>query len=669
MNYGREYRLSFTEKAKAILDQMTLEEKIYMISGHCGKTESMGMGNYNSHPYPFGGCERLGVKELGFCDGPRGVVSGSSTCFPVAMACGATFNRELERQIGAAIGKEVRGNGGTYFGGVCMNIPYHPGAGRSQECFGEDSHHMGEMASALMDGVQSQGVIACAKHFAFNSMETSRFKVNVTADKRTEMEVYFPHFKKVIDRGAASVMSAYNLYQGKKCGHSSYLLREILKNKWGFDGFVVSDFVLGVTSTSGGITGGCDVEMNFVWHYTERKIKRCLAKGKIRQEQIDEACLRIIRTGLAFEELRKTLPQYDKSILACDEHRVLARKAAEESITLLQNKDSFLPLRETIQVALVGDLVDVQNIGDHGSSRVHPPYIKTLVSALREEYPNVKSQYIRTKEVSDHQADIAQADAVILVCGMRHGDEGEFLFTYGGDRKSLELKKEELSMIDQVSALNKNCGVVLMGGNVIMTHSWKDKVKAILFAYYPGMEGGAALADILFGKVNPSGKLPFAIAEREDAYPKIQWKTRKQHYGYYHGYQKIDKEQNAYDFPFGYGLSYTSFKLAEPKLVDSNDKTAEFEVTVTNTGERDGAEVVQLYVSFPESKVNRPVRALKGFEKVAVPAGESRTVRICVCREELGWYDETADAFVQDTRYRAQIGTDEQTLLPDEIYF
>ena len=326
-------------------------------------------------------------------------------------------------------------------------------------------------------------------------------------------------------------------------------------------------------------------------------------------------------------------------------------------------------MRETIQVALVGDLVDVQNIGDHGSSRVHPPYIKTLVSALREEYPNVKSQYIRTKEVSDHQADIAQADAVILVCGMRHGDEGEFLFTYGGDRKSLELKKEELSMIDQVSALNKNCGVVLMGGNVIMTHSWKDKVKAILFAYYPGMEGGAALADILFGKVNPSGKLPFAIAEREDAYPKIQWKTRKQHYGYYHGYQKIDKEQNAYDFPFGYGLSYTSFKLAEPKLVDSNDKTAEFEVTVTNTGERDGAEVVQLYVSFPESKVNRPVRALKGFEKVAVPAGESRTVRICVCREELGWYDETADAFVQDTRYRAQIGTDEQTLLPDEIYF
>ncbi|MBQ1376348.1 MAG: glycoside hydrolase family 3 protein, partial [Lachnospiraceae bacterium] len=351
MDNTKEYRMRFDEQARELLSQMTLEEKIYMLGGHSTLKDSMGGGSYNEVPYMFGGCERLGIPELGFCDGPRGVVSGNSTCFPAAMACGATFDRGLEKEIGHVIGKEIRGNGGSYFGGDCMNIPYNPGAGRSQEAFIEDSYHMGEMAVALMEGVQEEGVVACIKHYAFNSMERSRFKVSVTADKRTEREVYLPHFKKAVEAGAGSVMNAYNLYQGEKCGHNKYLLRDVLKDEWGFDGFVISDFMWGVKDTAGGLNGGCDVEMHVTNVYSEKKVKKALAEGTVTEDRIDDACLRIIRTTLAFEEQRKALPAMDKSILACDEHIALARRAASESITLLKNEDGILPLNKADDIA------------------------------------------------------------------------------------------------------------------------------------------------------------------------------------------------------------------------------------------------------------------------------------------------------------------------------
>lgn len=662
MKCTREYRMQFDEKAKEIVGQMTLEEKVEMMAGHCKASDSMGGGGYNAVPYPFGGCKRLGVPELKFCDGPRGVVSGHSTCFPVSMACGATFDRELEYEIGRAIGREVLGNGGNYFGGVCMNIPYHPGAGRSQECFGEDSYHMGEMAKALMEGVQEENVIACAKHFAFNSMERSRFKVDMDADKRTEMEVFFPHFRKVIDAGCASVMNAYNLYKGKKCGHNPYLLRETLKDGWGFDGFVISDFVWGVKSAAGGISGGCDVEMHFRQKYTLKKVKKAMENGQITEEMLDDACIRIARTTLAFEEARKDAPAYDASVVACEAHRKLARKAAEEAVTLLQNRDGFLPLSQSKKIILTGDLVNVENIGDHGSSQVSPPYITTLVQAIEKEYSNVDAVFIPTKQVSSRMAEIAAADAVVIVCGMSHGDEGEFIYYIGGDRKSLELHKKDLKLIDLISENNKNTAVVLMGGNVIMTHSWKDKVKAILFAYYTGMEGGGALADILFGKVNPSGKLPFAIAQKESDYPEIKWNTKSQFYGYYHGYQKLDKEGKGCDFPFGFGLSYTTFALENAALFSNDEERAIFSVDVTNTGAAAGAEVVQVYVEFPNSPVDRPVRALKGFERVALEPGEKKQVLVEVKKKELMWYDGEKETFVSDGNYVARIGTDEMHL-------
>lgn len=669
MNNNRDYRMGFTAQAEDLLSKMTLEEKIYMISGHCKPTDSFVGGNYNAVPYLFGGCKRLGLEDLGFCDGPRGCVSGHSTCFPVAMARGASFDRTLEREVGHVIGKEVRANGGNFFGGDCMNIPYNPGAGRSQEAFSEDSYHMGEMAVALMEGVQEEGVIACAKHFALNSMERSRFKVSVTADKRTEREVYFPHFKKVVEAGAGSVMNAYNLYFGEKCGHNRYLLRDVLKGEWGFDGFVMSDFMQGVTDTAGGLNGGCDVEMHFTWKYSQKRVKKALAAGKVTMKEIDEACLRIIRTTLAFEAQRKTLSAVGKELLACPEHTALARRVAAESITLIQNRDSLLPLPKEKKIVFVGDLTNEKNIGDHGSSKVRPPYIKTILDAMKEEYPEVQFMFVRTGEVGNKADQIRSADAVILTVGMRHNDEGEYAIILGGDRTSLELHTKEQKMLHEVAALNSNTAVILMGGNVIMTHEWKDEVKAILFAYYPGMEGGGAICDILFGKVNPSGKLPFAIAQKESDYPQVNWNTKEQHYDYWHGYQKLDHEGKVPDFPFGFGLSYTSFELSNMRLSENETEKAVFAANVTNTGDRAGAQVVQVYVSFPESPVVRPVRTLMGFEKVFLQPGESREVLVTVNKKELGWYDESIHDFRFDKHYTAYIATDEQTMCSEEILF
>jgi len=244
MKCTKEHRLSYDQRAREIVKGLTLEEKVYLMSGHV-QLEQMIQDmkedpnkHYNYIPYPAGGIDEKGVPAMKFCDGPRGVVCGvgKSTCFPVTMLRGATFDVELEERVGRAIGKEIRAWGGNLFGGVCINLPYNPGWGRSQETYGEESFHLGQMGAALVRGVQAENVIACVKHYAFNSMEISRFKVNVECDKRTEREVYLPHFKDCIDAGAASVMSAYNLYKGVHCGHHDYLLNQVLKDEWGFDG-------------------------------------------------------------------------------------------------------------------------------------------------------------------------------------------------------------------------------------------------------------------------------------------------------------------------------------------------------------------------------------------------------------------------------------------------
>lgn len=670
MTSDKEYRLSFDEKARELVSEMSFKEKVKLIAGNCKIYESMGIGSYNSKPYGAGGCKRLEVPEMEFCDGPRGCVCGNSTCFPVTMARGATFDPELEERVGRAIGEEIRAHGGNFYGGVCINLPYNPGGGRSQETYGEDSVHLGKMGAALVKGVQSQNVIACIKHFAFNSMENSRFWVNVTADKRTEREVYLPHFKKCIDAGAAAVMSSYNRYNGTFNGANKYLLTDVLRDEWGFDGFVVSDFFFGLHSTKGGLNAGLDVEMNIRRKYNVLSVRSAIRRGKATMEQLDNACVRIVRTLLAFTEAEDER-EYDKSLIACDEHIALAREVAEKSITLLKNDNNLLPLdtKKYKTIAVVGDLAKVENIGDYGSSQVHPPYVKTFMQAMEENYPDVKVTFIPTKKVRKNENTIKCADAVILLCGMRHGDEGEYIFIIGGDRKQLGLKKREVEMLRYAGSLNKNTTAVVMGGNVIRMSEWKDSINSILMAYYPGMEGGNAIADIIFGKVNPSGKLPFAIAKNDTDYPEVKWLTLHQHYDYYNGYKKLENDCKVPDFPYGFGLSYTSFELSDFKFKETDGRKASFEVTVKNTGERSGAQVVQLYTEWNDSAVDRPQRTLSDFCRVELEAGESKTVTLESSIRDLAYYDEEKGFIDEDILYTAFVGTDEQTVIKDKIYY
>ena len=669
MKNDKAYRLSFTEKAREIVSRMTLDEKIGLMAGDETVFSSMGGGQYNVKPYTAGGCARLGVPQMKFCDGPRGCVSGRSTCFPAAAARGATFDPALEERVGRAIGAEIRANGGNFFGGVCLNVPYNPGAGRSQEVYGEDPRHIAKMGAALVRGVQSRNVIACIKHFAFNSMENARFYVNVTADKRTEREIYLYQFKKCIEAGAAAVMSAYNRYQGHFCGSSRYLLRDVLKTEWDFDGFVISDFFFGTHATAKCINAGLDVEMHFRRYYNKHLIRAALRRGAVKEAAIDEAALRIVRTLLAFAA--DDDGDYPPELIACGAHIALAREVAEQSITLIKN-EGLLPLdpKRHRRIALVGDLCDTENIGDHGSSMVRPPYVVTLRQAIERNYPEVKFDYIPTKKAREFASVIKNADAAIVAAGCDHGDEGEFIFTIGGDRKDLGLHKEEIDLVRLVGSLNPNTAVTLTGGNMIRTHEWQDSAAAILVTYYPGMEGGSALADILFGKVNPGGRLPFAIGQADADFPRLNWNGPHAEYGYYHGYQKLDKDGKDCDYPFGFGLSYTETAIAEIKPAYVNGREAAFAVTVENRGNRAGCEVAQLYIGFENSAVDRPVRTLADFEKVFLEPGERKTAILRVQKSDLAWYDESAGAFrEEDIGYIAYIGTNERDAARDPLRF
>ena len=674
---GKSERLKYTKEAKSVVEQLALEEKVSLMSGNlldvnetgrAGLLQFLGaMGtedkHYNIVPYPAGGIE-VKLPPMLFCDGPRGVVCGNreTTCFPVSMARGATFDVELEEQIGQAIGKEVRAFGGNLFAGVCINLPYHPGWGRSQETYGEESFHLGEMGSALVKGVQSQDVMACVKHFAFNQMENARFKVSVTCDQRTEKEVFLPHFKDCIDAGVASVMSSYNNYNEVCCGHHNYLLNKVLKNDWDFDGFVMSDFIFGVKDTIEAANGGQDMEMPFTMKYG-RNLVKAVNDGFVPEQKIDDAVLRIVRTILAYEDGHKT---FEKEVLACKEHIDLARKAAEESMTLLKN-DHILPFQKerTKTIALIGRLAESTNLGDHGSSQVRPPYVVTIKQGL-EKIDDLKVLYCDGTDVEKAKQCAKEADAVVFTVGYDFDDEGEFvaptdqanyLGARGGDRKkSLGLHTEDITLIKEVSAVNQNSVVVLIGGNMIMMQEWYDDVAGIIMAYYPGMEGGNALADIIFGKVNPSGKIPYVIPYSEGDLPYVDWEAENQYYEYYHGYARLEKNGVRPMIPYGFGLSYTNYEYS-----DIHAKCEENHLIVTgkvkNIGERKGAEVVQMYVGFDASKVDRPIKQLRGFCRVELEPMEEKEVCIRCPIERLKYYEPTTRTWIlEKMKYKIYIG-------------
>jgi beta-glucosidase len=628
-------------------------------------------GGYAAHPWPAAEVERLGVPGLRFADGPRGVVVGEATCFPVAMARAATFDPELEERVGDAIGRELRAAGATLFGGVCVNLLRHPGWGRAQETYGEDPHLLGEMGAAITRGVQRHAM-ACVKHFALNSMENARFTVDVTVDDRTLHEVYLPHFRRVVDEGVACVMTAYNAVNGEWCGESGALVADVLRGEWGFEGYVVTDFVFGLRDPVRSVVAGVDVEMPFRQQRAQA-LPAALEDGTLPAGAVTAAATRVVATLLRFAD-RITAPPPGSDP---DEHRALAREVAQRSLVLLRNEPvdddptPVLPLDAGAlrRIAVVGRLADQATLGDHGSSRVNPPAVVTALDGLRSAVPDAEVVHVAT-DIPSATTAAADAEVAIVVVGYDQTDEGEFLdaeataqlahlfpprpgadeqprrprpaaaatpparepgdgFLPGGDRRRLDLRDEDRAMVEAVAAANPRTVVVLIGGSAILVDPWHERVAAIVHAFYPGMEGGHALADVLLGRVEPSGRLPFAVPTDPTHLPDFDVDATAVTYDGWHGQWKLHRDGHAARYPFGFGLGYASAEITAA-AVRLDGPHIEVTATLTNAGARPAPEVVQVYAGGPPGGVERPSRRLVGFARTVVPPGATVTAQLTI---------------------------------------
>lgn len=649
-----------------LLARMSVDEKLEQLSGDTGLPRFVwqyalrqAAGRGAPHVYA-GHDERLGIPPLCFADGPRGVAVGrGSTCFPVTIARGASWDRGLEQRIGEAMGRELRAIGGNYSAAVCVNVLRHPGWGRAQETYGEDPYHLGELGVALTEGLQRHNVMACVKHFALNSIERSRFVVDVEVSDRVLHEVYLPAFRAVVQRGrAASVMSAYNKVRGEHCGHSRFLLTEILRDQWGFSGFVSSDWVHGIRDGEAALRAGMDVEMPARRCYGAG-LRKAIERGEVPLALVDDAVRRVLRTRLRFA-MASDPEAYPRSCVGSPAHVALAREAAEQSAVLVRN-DGTLPLSPSLQrLAVVGRLASVRITGDRGSSTVHPRHVITplqgLKSALRERGGRVLTPSGRGVEAAVTAA--RAAEAAVVVVGLSHRDEGELLvldpeakpadarrvprFGGPGDRVDLGLHPEDVALVRAVAQAQPRTVVVVIG-SAVAPWGWLEVPGAVLYVFYAGMEGGHALARLLLGEVSPSGKLPFAIpADPADLPPFDPWAERVD-YGPWHGYTQLDCTQRPALLPFGFGLSYTTFAYDHLRVmtpVVGPLQPLQVEVRVRNTGERTGAEVVQLYVGFPHAAIERPRKLLRGFEKVSLAPGQARRIQFEVPWEDLAYWDE-----------------------------
>ncbi|WP_199200575.1 beta-glucosidase family protein [Alkalicaulis satelles] len=653
----------------AVLRRASLEEKIAMMSGRGFFQQFMADGGvWGASPYQAGArCDRLGVPAFYFSDGPRGVARGQSTCFPVSMARGASFDTDLERRIGEVIGIEMRAQGCNLSGAVCINLLRHPAWGRAQETYGEDPYLLGEMGAALSEGIQTHNVAATVKHFAANSVENARFKIDVQMDERALHEVYLPHFRRVIEAGCLTVMSAYNKLNGEYCGENQTLLTDILRREWGFEGFVHSDWVLGVYSPWGA-AAGLDVENPEPVHYGD-KLRQAVESGAIAASVVDTACKRILTVLFSLQAAQDPLESYAPSLVASPAHCALAREAAVKSAVLLRNEGAALPLPESAVIAVAGRLTDTINTGDGGSSRVRPPYVITPLAGLQEALAEERVWFAGDEtDPAAAAASVAGADAVIIVAGYTAEEEGEYIpgdinlgqvsdalpegvreaseaanterqggKPVGGDRGDLGLPEDQVALIKAIAAVHPRVIVVIEAGSAVIVRDWIEDVSAAMQIFYPGMEGGRALADLLTGAENPAGRLPFTVARDAAHYPYFDKNADAITYDLWHGYAKFDREGLEPEFAFGHGLSYTSFNYRALKARADKDGGLSVQVSVTNTGECAGDEVVQLYVSAPGKLAERWRKQLKGFERIHLEPGETRSVFFTVAARDLAF--------------------------------
>ncbi|MBI5285247.1 MAG: glycoside hydrolase family 3 C-terminal domain-containing protein [Chloroflexi bacterium] len=672
--------------ARAFVAGLTVDEKLWCMDGDeefwpgllrmAGRAAATVAGDgYSGRPWAGAQLPRAGFPGITFSDGPRGVVIGANTCFPVAMARGATWDPDLEERIGVAIGLELRASGANLFGGVNVNVLRHPAWGRAQETYGEDPHHIGEMGAALARGVQRHAM-ACVKHFALNSIDNARFKVDVQADDRTLHEVYLPHFKRVVDEGVACVMSAYNSVNGAWCGENRVLLTEILRDQWGFRGLVISDWIFGLRNAVQSVLAGLDIEMPFR-QQRMMHLPRALADGTLSEGDIDRPVAHVVETLLRFDDVLSR-PAPDASIAASPEHRALAYEAAAKSIVLLKNGAEGAPLlpldaSRLKRIAVLGRLASITNLGDRGSSNVIPPSAVTPLDGLRAALPDAEVLVADGSDLDEVGRIARDADAVIVVVGCTFEDEGEYIsaqpellmatapprperlptpdpprpprpeapqggqrgFATGGDRASLDLSAADQALIQAAAAANPATVVVMMGGSAILVEGWHEAVPAILMLWYPGMEGGRALADVLLGRVNPTGRLPFTVPRDAGHLPYFDREATSITYDLFHGQWLLDRDGHEARYPFGFGLSYGPPAVVQDVAADAGKAGVSVSARLVSHGAHDATEVVQVYAGARGSRLERPPWRLAAFARTVAPAGGSATVRLSIPYERL----------------------------------
>ncbi len=663
--YCREDDAAVEARITQLLAELGVDDKVRLLHGTTLLPDN-GLWNVE-------GKEALGIPGLHMLDGPRGLSAFSEkmgTAFPVAMLRGATWDPELERRVGAAMARELRSAGADVLLAPTVNILRHPRWGRSQETYSEDVHHLGAMAVPFIEGVQDEGVLASVKHFAANSIENTRNDVNVVMDERTLREIYLPHFRRAVrEAHVASVMSAYNQVNGFYCDQQTHLLSDILKGEWGFAGFVESDWLLGTHGSADSILSGLDVEMPYALHFGQ--LPADIDAGAMSEADLDGAVRRVLRAELCFGLDARERVIDDPSARETPEHLALAREVAVRGIVLLKNEAAegapagaapVLPIdwATTGNVVLMGRVADVENIGDTGSSSVTPTSVTTLLEGLNAAAEGVTITALPGSSLdAAAEATIGAADVVVIATGLVAEDEGE-ANVGAGDRTSLAIPAEESALITAVSAIHPAVVVVLEGGSALLVRDFVDDVEGLLWAGYPGQQGGDALAAILFGDEAPSGRLPFSIPRAEADLPPFDNVSTEVSYGYFHGYRYLAHEGVAAEFPFGFGLGYTDFALSDLSLaadVVAADGTVELTVRVSNVGAARGRETVQVYVAAIGSAVERAPEDLRAFAQVELAAGADEVVTLSFPVRDVAYWDVDADAFVvEPIEYEVRVG-------------
>ncbi|MGY8919560.1 MAG: beta-glucosidase [Flavobacteriales bacterium] len=675
------------KKIDSIISVLSIDEKIAMC--------------HAQSKFSSAGVPRLGIPELWMSDGPHGIRAEMNwdnwnyanwtndyiTAFPALTCLAATFNPDLSKEYGVSLGEEARYRNKDVLLGPGVNIYRTPLNGRNFEYMGEDPHLASAMVVPYIHGIQQSGVAACVKHYALNNQEHWRGHINVEVSDRALHEIYLPAFKAAVQDGNAwAIMGAYNKFRGQHCCHNQILLNDILKNKWKFDGVVISDWA-GTHDTNEAIYNGLDIEMGtpsnsniskrFPYNnsFLAQPFLDKIITGEVEEHVLNDKVKRVLRL-MNRTSLNKNRPF---GSINSKEHLNTAYKVATEGVVLLKNTDGFLPIdiSKKITIAVIGEnAIKSMTVGG-GSSELKVANEISPLEGLRKHFINatiIHSQGYssesnnkkRNEELKKEALSIAEkANVVLFIGGLNKNNSQD---SEGADRQYYNLPYNQDELIKSIARVNKNTAVILISGNAVSI-PWGDKIKSIVQSWYLGSEAGNALASILSGRANPSGKLPFT-------FPKKLSDNAAHYYGtlsypgdgenqYYKedilvGYRWNDTKKIKPEFAFGHGLSYTSFKLSNIISDKKNYKSADtikISCSVENTGSVQGAEVIQVYIGKENSKVNRAMKELKGFKKLSLLKGESKIVEIYITTDKLAFYDETiSDWNIEKGEYVVYVG-------------